>query len=288
MGVLIMKKLIILLIMIFTFIIFMKVYVVYNLNKEQIPVLSYHDFVYDESNISDSNTMDALNFDKQMKYLKDNDYTTLTLDQFYCWKKKKCEVPKKSVVLTFDDGYYNIYYIVKPILEKYNYHGAIFIIGNMTNDVTKPFNINEYGTIGLDIINKPDNTLEYQSHSYDLHQTINNKAKVLVASKEELDNDFLKMQQVINSEYFAYPFYTDNKIVHEILKKYNYKLAFRGESEKATRNVNDYQVPRIPVSNDFNDFKKIFETKKYNNRYGNGLIRKVFVNIERKLKIKLF
>lgn len=88
----------------------------------------------------------------------------------------------------------------------------------MTNDVTKPFNINEYGTIGLDIINKPDNTLEYQSHSYDLHQTINNKAKVLVASKEELDNDFLKMQQVINSEYFAYPFYTDNKIVHEILK----------------------------------------------------------------------
>ena len=35
------------------------------------------------------------------------------------------------------------------------------------------------------------------------------------------------------------------------------------------------------------EFKEIFETKKHNNRYGNGFLRKVFITIERKFKIKI-
>lgn len=70
------------------------------------------------------------------------------------------------------------------------------------------------------------------------------------------------------------------------MKNNGYKLAFRGESEKVTQDVNNYQIPCQGVKNDINQFKNIFETTEHNNRYGNGLLRKIFIIIERKLNIK--
>ena len=58
-------------------------------------------------------------FEKQMKYLYDNHYTTLSLDEFNNWYKGNKNVPAKTVVLTFDDGDYEFYHIVYPILKKY-------------------------------------------------------------------------------------------------------------------------------------------------------------------------
>ena len=52
----------------------------------------------------------------------------------------------------------------------------------------------------------------------------------------------------------------------------------------ATKGVNNYKIPRISGAKTFEEFKKIFETDKYRNRYGNGLIRKICVNIERRVK----
>ena len=51
----------------------------------------------------------------------------------------------------------------------------------------------------------------------------------------------------------------------------------------ATKSVNNYKIPRISGVKSYEEFKEIFETDKYKNKYGNGLIRKICVNIERKV-----
>ncbi len=266
----------------------LKIWVINNVNMEQIPVLAYHNIVPDESYVKDGYTVTVDNFEKQLNYLDQNGYNTLTLEEFYNWKKNNKRIPEKSVLLTFDDGFYNIYYLARPILKKHNYHGSLFMIGNVTFDTTKSFDPKEYSTIGLDIINKPDDTLEYQSHTYDMHIIVDGKPKVASASKKEIEEDFEKMKNLLHSGYLVYPYYMENSTIREVLKEYNYKLAFRGESEKTVKSANEYQIPRIEIGNDFEHFKSIFETTKYNNRYENGLLRKVFINIERKLNIRLF
>lgn len=45
--------------------------------------------------------------------------------------------------------------------------------------------------------------------------------------------------------------------------------------------------PDALTTKDFEEFKKIFETDQYKNKYGNGLIRKICVTINRKLHIFL-
>lgn len=282
------KIVIIILVMFVVIYLGLKLWVNYNINVQQIPVLAYHNIVPDQSYVTNDYTITVDDFERQMKYLFDHRYKTLTLDEFYNWKKNKHPISQKAVLLTFDDGYTNIYYLARPILQKYNYHATVFIIGNATNETTNSFNPSEYATIGLDIINTNDTILEYQSHTYNLHINIDNKPAVLSVSKQEMLDDFIKMKQLHDFEYLAYPYYTENKTIRDVLKEHKYKLAFRGEKEKTVQNANDYQIPRIEINSDFEYFQEIFETTKYNNRYANGIGRKILINIERRLKIRLF
>lgn len=269
-------------------IVIFKIWVYSNQNKEQIPVIMYHNVVLDE--YYDSSVPDTISvsmFEKQLKYFKDNGYQTLDLDTFYCWKKSKCTVSKKSVLLTFDDGFYSFHYLVEPLLEKYDMHAVSFVIGHATDETTNEYNPKKYGTIGLDLINSHSEHVEYQSHSYDMHRDENGKHRIYVMTKSELQDDLDMMNDIAHFKYISYPFNTDTDEFIKLLSKNGYKLAFRGEGEKATKSCNDYQISRIGVKTEFEEFKKIFESKKYNNRYGNGLLRKVFVTIERKIKIRL-
>ena len=70
---------------------------------------------------------------------------------------KKQEFPRKTVVLTFDDGDYELYYLVLPILKKYGFKGAAFVIGSYVKESTEVYNDSavEY-YIGKDLINKTE------------------------------------------------------------------------------------------------------------------------------------
>ena len=281
------KKLIIMIIIFaILFIIIFKLWQNYNINKFQIPVLMYHNIVYDEKFHGQPDTVSVTMFDEQMKYLYDNNYRTLSMQEFYCWKMKQCSLPEKSVLITFDDGFYGIYYLGDPILKKYNFVASAFLIGSTINETTNAYDPDKYGTIGLDIINSKNSSFEYYSHSFLMHKEIDGKKAIFSLSNDELDENAKKMQEILNAEYISYPFNTDTDSFIKILKNNGYKLAFRGESEKTTQSVNNFQIPRIGVENDIDDFKRIFETKEHNNRYGNGFLRKVFVTLERKFKIK--
>lgn len=254
-----------------------------NIKKEQIPVLMYHQVIPEDLITDETDTITTTDFEKQMKYLSDNGYKTLTLDEFLCWKQNKCKLDKKTVLLTFDDGFYSVYHYAKPILEKYNFNASVFLLTSLIPDETKEFKKGEYGLIGYDVIDK-DDTLEYGSHTYNMHRYINDKQAVLSMSYDEINKDLINSNKNYKTKYLAYPYNTDTDDFIKALKNNDFSLAFRGESEKCTKTVNNYQIPRIGVSNDFESFKNIFETTKHNNKYGNGILRKIFVTIERKLK----
>ncbi len=44
-------------------------------------------------------------FEEQMKLLKEKGYRVITLDQFLDFLEFKSQIPKKSVVITIDDGW---------------------------------------------------------------------------------------------------------------------------------------------------------------------------------------
>ena len=89
-----------------------------------IPVLMYHHILPKDSFIASS----VENFDKQMRFLSNNGWTTITSEQFYQYKKGEISLPKKSVFITFDDGWRDNYIYAYPILKKYNLKATLFVV----------------------------------------------------------------------------------------------------------------------------------------------------------------
>jgi peptidoglycan/xylan/chitin deacetylase (PgdA/CDA1 family) len=74
------------------------------------------------------------NFDAHLAYLKKK-YTILSVAELEDLLEKKKKIPKKSVALTFDDGYADNYKEALPILEKYNVQALFYICtGNLNTN----------------------------------------------------------------------------------------------------------------------------------------------------------
>jgi peptidoglycan/xylan/chitin deacetylase (PgdA/CDA1 family) len=92
-----------------------------------IKVLLYHRIVCkDEPTGKHKIYVNAKRFERQMQYLKDNHFETLT---FYdVAEKNHLNSDKSKVIITFDDGYADNYYHAFPILKKFGFKAVIFLV----------------------------------------------------------------------------------------------------------------------------------------------------------------
>lgn len=228
-----MKKI---LLIIFTIIVslflFINIYI-YNSFNNNIPILAYHDVL--KNPVYDTD-VSIENFENQMEYLYKHNYKTLSLDEFYDWKKGK-NIKGKKVLITFDDGYESFYTKVVPILEKYDFKAIVFVVENNV-DVDKYLSNKQIN----DLKNNHKN-MDVQAHSYDLH--IMDKAK---SNNYDIYNNDMKKNSNKKYNYYAYPYGMASNNYIKALKDNNYKMAFLFAPGKwANRNQDDYKITRVPV-----------------------------------------
>lgn len=196
-----------------------------------------------------------------MDYLYRNNYKTISTKEFYKWYIGEIEFYGKTLMITFDDGQYEDYHLVYPIIKRYNMKATSFLIGNKINNLTKEYNKFEKNYIGIDVIHKMRKeypNFEFQSHSYNMHLRINKTAKALLMNYKEIENDF-KMNKKFNFSFMAYPYGEFNINIKYFLNKYNYTAAFSfGHSRCSIRKDEKFSIPRITLHDyaNLNLFKK--------------------------------
>ena len=99
----------------------------------KLPILMYHhvgDLPDNASPTRKDLTVSPADFETQIKWLKEQGYESISLNQLALFSQNKFALPKKPVVITFDDGYLDVFLNAIPILQKYGFAGSFAIITN--------------------------------------------------------------------------------------------------------------------------------------------------------------
>ncbi len=215
----------------------------------KIPIFIYHSvrpYYAGESKIQNQYDITPELFEQQLKYLHDNGYTTITLDELAMDMKHGALPPAtKPVVLTFDDGWHNQYAYAFPLLKKYGATATFFIY---TNSIGKRHfltwgELKDMDAAGMTI---GDHTL---SHPYFKTLPLDKVTVEVTESKKIIERELGKPVT-----HFASPFGYSNPAIIAILKAAGYTTA--RTTYKGVYQDNPLRLYGILVSDDLNDFVK--------------------------------
>jgi len=199
---------------------------------ERVAVLMYHYITPREYADPNNNSIIELEaFKKGMDYLYAEGYYTASLSELEDYIHGKIRLPEKTVVLTFDDGYENNYVYAYPILKKYGFRAAVFLIGNyIREEADGEFRPDRLSYLTKEQIEAAGDVFEFHSHTFDLHYTKEEHCgKVYAATRDipMLKEDIARMKSFgIDTPYFAYPFGDFTYRMVHLLANEGYRMAF--------------------------------------------------------------
>lgn len=203
-----------------------------------IPVLNYHQ-VNDEAH--NALTLSSYEFNAQMEYLYQNNYTTISPNQLVDYLQYGTSLPPNPVLITFDDGYEDNYRIAYPILKKYNFKATEFLITDFVGHNGRYLTWKQVKEMGDNGFTFASHTL---SHLFLGPATDDEILYQLTKSREAIE---WRLNQKV--EYLAYPGGAYDQRTIELAKQAGYRAAFTINFGRATTEDKLFNLRRIPIFN---------------------------------------
>jgi len=218
----------------------------------KIPILLYHHFMKD--NVPEdkySTTVTETQFEDHIRTLTEKGYNSISLEDLRAYIEEGRALPPKPYMITVDDGYDSNYYIMYPILRKYNAKAVIFVTGNMiTDEPGRRWKEDSLVWMTWDMLREMEDSglVEIQNHGY-LHKPADTMAPEefmeSVIRGEELLNEKLGERKI---KAFAYPHGKATEDSRKFLEENGYKMQFMVRAGAAGKNSDMADLPRIIVS----------------------------------------
>jgi peptidoglycan/xylan/chitin deacetylase (PgdA/CDA1 family) len=182
-----------------------------------VPILMYHyisSSPWKDDKIRIGLSTPPFIFERQLKQLSDDGYTTITLNEMFDAFAGRISLPEKPVILTFDDGYADFYQNAFPLLKKYSMKGTVFVITSF---------VDKLGYLTWPQINEMDGSGIIQIGSHTIHHLALTLVKPEIL-KQEVEESKLILENHLGHPvmWFAYPYGIYNKKVVDAVQKAGY------------------------------------------------------------------
>ena len=189
---------------------------------------------------------DIRSFDKQMKYLAKH-FATLKASELLRAKNSK-----KTIAVTFDDGFQNFYDNAFPVLKKYNIPATVFITaGLLGKKANWPIeddceDVNQRIMTQQQLIELSNYNIEFMSHTMS-HADLAKLDKYLLTRQLTRSKEIL--EQILDSRVniISYPYGSYNLNVLISARKAGYTHGFTIEPDIIKKNQHQLLLPRFKV-----------------------------------------
>lgn len=208
------------------------------------PVLMYHyisELPEDADDIRTELTVRPEQFDQHLRYLAESGYESITPQELLHALQFGAALPKRPVLLTFDDGHLDHYMYALPILQRQGFSGTFFIITQFA-DESRPEHLNwahiqALAEAGMSIESHTKTHADLRNRSYDF----------LVY---ELLGSIESIQAHINARVssLAYPIGRYDENVLHIVRNTPIQIAFTTRNGAYHTSDRLLELPRLRVS----------------------------------------
>lgn len=209
--------------------------------EKSIPILMYH-YIEPENPTQSKMRRDLSvtpeSFEQQMKWLYDNDYTSITMSKYFSMIADNEEIPQKTVLITMDDGYKDFFTYATPIMNRYNQKATEFLI---TDSIGYPAYL-DWDQIKI---------LSAQGFEFGSHTLTHPNLKNL--KDDALKNELVKSKADIEKQlgkavnFFCYPSGAYNDKVEQAVKAAGYRGATTTANGYRLSNKNMFEMTRFRI-----------------------------------------
>ncbi|KAB0614208.1 polysaccharide deacetylase family protein [Campylobacter hyointestinalis] len=186
-------------------------------------ILMYHSISKHCGDKFDKWRVEPKDFERQIKWMKNHGFTSYKISELVNSKT----ISKKSVAITFDDGYEDNFKNAFEILKKYGFKATIYLVPNQntnhwekanTNSVSNMLNAEQIAQM------QNSNLIEFGSHTLS-HKNLSTLGETEL--KNELQNSKLEVEKLTGKtcKAFAYPYGKFNEKIITATKDAGYENA---------------------------------------------------------------
>ena len=161
---------------------------------KKLPVLLYHHI---SEEVANDMIVSPEKFRNDMKAISGAGFSAVTLDEILAYIEKGEDLPEKSVLITFDDGYMSNFEYAYPVLKKYGLKGTIFAVGETYGKDTYPNTDKPIYPHFSDAERREmedSGVIDVECHTYGMHQSpdFGGEYENILIKDGEKDSEYVK------------------------------------------------------------------------------------------------
>jgi len=204
----------------------------------RLPIIMYH-HISPKYRLSNDFTITDKQFENDLKYLKENGYESVSMQQVIDYNEKGKKLPEKPIMITFDDGFQSFYTYAYPLLQKYQTKAVLSITGKYIDKYSNVDDHNvDYAYLTWSEVTELSKSklVEIGNHTYDMHEDSKKRRGCRInryenpeSYKQILTEDLSTLQDEVKSYtnsspvIFAYPFGCKCPEAKEVIKDMGFK-----------------------------------------------------------------
>jgi peptidoglycan/xylan/chitin deacetylase (PgdA/CDA1 family) len=217
----------------------------------RIPILMYHLVAPASPRRFEKYTVLTREFEWQMAWLSRRGYSAVTMETLLAMRQSRSDLPRRTVAITFDDGFAALMDHALPVLERHGFLATFYLVAGFPEN--RATWLSQEGREALPLMSWEEaRRLRGAGHTIGSHGLTHAKlAEIGVArSRDELvrSRDVIGDRIGVVPAHLAYPHGSYDADIRRLVAETGYASATTVEARRSSISDDPFALPRIPIN----------------------------------------